>query len=185
MHTAESDQQSPGFADVLGFQIAPQEGIEKLIVAQLVCRDAPANVLQQRLLRRIADRAVETGGAHLDDAAGDQLAAPRTAHRLRSVQGQAEAVEKACEGAIEIEVGIRELCPAPQSLAVLHLFPRPALGLRAEGAVFREDVAQIGGVVAAIVLDQAGGLDDLDGVRIDLARIEAVPWHIVQRPVLG
>ena len=69
--------------------------------------------------------------------------------------------------------------------AMLNFFPCPALCLGAKLAVSREDVAEIGGVVAAVVFNEAGGLDDLQGIRVDLARVEAVPWQIVQRPVLG
>ncbi len=61
----------------------------------------------------------------------------------------------------------------------------PGAGRRLELAVVAEHVAQIGGVVAAVVFDEARRLDQLEDVRVDLAGIEEMPGYVVQGPVLN
>jgi len=62
---------------------------------------------------------------------------------------------------------------------VLHLFLGPGVRGVLEIRIVAEDVAEIGRVVAAVVLDHAGGFDDLHQLGVDLGGIELVPGNVV------
>ncbi len=159
--------------------------VEQLVVAQLVGRDLLADGLEHRLLGRRAQRAVVGGGAHLDDAARDQLARARAADRLARVHVRPEAGDEAPENRIEAEAGIGHLGPLAERLTVLDLLGGPGLRRLLELGIVGEDVAEIGGVVVGVVLDARRRLDDLEQLRVDLAGIEPVPRDVLERPVLG
>src|SRR5437763_677642 len=100
--------------------------VEEAIMAQLVGGDTAADLLQYRLGRRLAQRAVIGAGADLDDAAGDHLARARAAARPVAVEIDPEALLEPAEGSLEIESGIGQCRPTGQGPAVLDLLLAPA-----------------------------------------------------------
>jgi len=66
---------------------------------------------------------------------------------------------------------------------VLGFFLTPAVGLVLEFLVVREDIAQVGDVVAAVRLDQRGGLHGREQRRLDHCRCEPIPGQIGEFPV--
>jgi hypothetical protein len=89
------------------------------------------------------------------------------------------------EAAVEVEAVVSQLRPARQRRAVLHLLHRPGFRRCPELGVVGKDVAEIGRVVAAVVFDHAGGLDDLHQLGVDFGRVEPLPVNVVQTPVTG
>src|SRR3546814_16136935 len=79
---------------------------------------------------------------------------------------------------VEIEAVVGQLGPARQRLPVLDLFGGPPLGGALEVRIVWKDIAEIGRVVAAVILDHARGLDDLHQLGIDLAGVETLPRKI-------
>src|SRR5260370_602610 len=154
--------QAPQKADPLGVEIALQMRVEELVVAQLVGGDVAADLLQHRLLRRLGERRVIGAGAGLDDAARDELAGARAAHRGAGAEVDAEARGEARRRRGVIEARIGQHGPAPQRLAVLRLLDAPAARLLLEGGIVMEDAAEILRVVGAVLLDQARRLDDAE-----------------------
>ena len=69
-------------AEPLGRLVTLHVGIKELVVPQLVGGDLEADLTQYRLVDRLGERAVKRAGPRLDDAAGDQFAGPRPAHRI-------------------------------------------------------------------------------------------------------
>ncbi len=179
---ADRDLQAAEAADAVAIQILPEPVVEELVVPELVRRDRAADLLEHRLVGRLRDGRVEAAGPGLDDAARDQLPGARAAHRLRRVQRQPESVEEVLKGALEVELGIDELGPFGQRDPVLHLFLAPGPDHVLERRVVGKDVAEVFGVVGAVMLDQRGGLHELDQLGIHLVPVEFLPGDIVQCP---
>ncbi len=66
---------------------------------------------------------------------------------------------------------------------MLHLFLAPAPRHRLEIGVVMKHLAEILRIVGAIPLDEARRLDDAQERVVHLARLEAVPGDIIQRPI--
>ena len=66
---------------------------------------------------------------------------------------------------------------------MLNLLDRPVVAGAAEIGIVAEDPAEIDGVIETVLLDHGGRLDEGDDGGVDLGRVEAVPGHVVERPV--
>ena len=66
---------------------------------------------------------------------------------------------------------------------MLHFFLGPLPGDDLELRIVVEDAAEIGRIVAAVMLDHGGGLDHFENIGIDLGGIELRPGDIVEGPM--
>src|SRR5262249_40071367 len=139
----------------LALEIAFEMRIEELVVAQLVGGDMLADRLEHGLLDRFGERTVIRAGAGLDDAARDQFAGACAAHGPARTEVDAKPGGEPRRRLGMIEPGIDQLGPAAERLAVLDLFLAPAARHFLEARIITENVAEVMGVVAAILLDQA------------------------------
>ena len=160
------------------------EVVEQPPVAHLVARDMGGDLLEHRLLGRVAHRRIIRGRARFHDAAGDQLAPLGAAHRAVGVleMRRLVAFAEGLEGRLEIELGVRQLHPAAEREPVLGLLMAPLFENRVHGGVAGEDGLQIADIVARIVFDHRGGLHRHQEILVNLARIESLPRDIVERP---
>src|ERR1700674_1505984 len=141
-----------------------------------------ADLLQHWLPHRLAQRRVIGTRRDLDHAARDHLARTRAAARGITVKIDPIAGLKPAESGSEIEFGIGQLGPTRQRPAVLDFLLAPAARALLEIRVVMENPAQMVGIVAAIVFDEAPRLDDPHDLRIELAAVEASPVNIIERP---
>src|SRR4051794_34717126 len=119
---------------------------------KLVGGDVAADLLQYRLLGRIHQGRVVGAGTGLDDTAGNQLAGARAADRGAGVDRNLVTVGEALETGVEVEIRVGELRPFRKRPAMLDLFVGPLARDALEFRIVMEDVAEILGIVAAIVL---------------------------------
>src|SRR3546814_15227184 len=101
--TPEGDRQPLPPADAFAFEIALEMRVEQLVVTQLVGGDVAADLSQHRLFGGRADGGLVGRGAHLHDAAGDQLAGARAPNRIGGDGRDLEAVAQALEATVEHE----------------------------------------------------------------------------------
>ena len=66
---------------------------------------------------------------------------------------------------------------------MLHFLQRPIPGDGLEVVIIVKHVAEISGVVAAVIFDKGGRLDELDDVGIDRGRLEVVPGNLIEGPM--
>ena len=159
--------------------------VEQLVVAEFVGRDALADLLEHRLVDRVGQGGVVGRGADLDDTAGDQLAAARTAHRGVDIEVDlVVTVAEALARRIHVPVGIGQTRPAPQDHTVLDFLGSPAPGGIDEEFVALEHIGEVTRIVLAVVFDQGRGLDDADRVVIDPGAVEILPGDIFRRPMI-
>src|SRR3546814_6840159 len=107
--TPEGDRQPLPPADAFAFERALEMRVEQLVVTQLVGGDVAADLSQHRLFGGRADGGIVGRGAHLHDAAGDQLAGARAANRIGGVGRDLEAVAEALEATVRSEEHTSEL----------------------------------------------------------------------------
>ena len=81
--------------------------------------------------------------------------------------------------ALEIELGVGHLCPTAKRPTVAHLLGGPATGLGLELRVVWKHVAEVGGIVTAVVFDHGRSLDHRDQFGRDLRGVESLPVNIV------